>query len=726
MTPALQILKHYFGYSAFRFHQQQAVEYIMKGKDTFVLMPTGGGKSLCYQVPALALDGTAIIISPLIALMKDQVDSLVANGIPAAFLNSSLASEEQGNILRRLRSGQLKLLYVSPEKMGADQNAFARQLQQIPISLFAIDEAHCVSHWGHDFRPDYLLLNRLKDLFPAVPIMALTASADKITQKDIVRQLKLNDPAILVASFNRPNIRYYVHPKKETFLHILQYINDHPDESGIIYCLSRKSAETWSGQLRERGIEAGYYHAGMEAVQRARIQEDFIKDRMRIIVATIAFGMGIDKSNVRFVIHADLPKSIESYYQETGRAGRDGLPSTALLFYSPADVLKLRNFAIVEQNAEQSALMLKKLQQMADFAESQSCRRKYLMNYFGEQHDGNCDSCDYCLSSFEVTDVTVDAQKLLSAVKRLKEKFGKGLVIDFLRGSKSIKITEDMKQLPTYGIGADQSREFWASLIQHLVRQEFLTESGPSYPLLQLSPASNSVLFDGKKVTMQTLHQKALAVTSDPVSENVYDDMHKGLFDELRQLRRRLADNEGVPPYVVFSDNTLVEMATYFPQTVDELEQISGWGSFKMTKYAEAFLELMWQYCPANGLHSKMHRVQRKKTIKKKAVTSKPKTTSDTAHKSFYLFREGNDVREIAQLRNLSPVTIEQHLAGFVATGELDISSLMDMHKVPTIEQAIDLKGQGSLRMIKEALPESYNYFEIRLVIAYRQSKEIQ
>lgn len=728
MRTPLELLQQYFGYSSFRSYQQTAVENTIAGNDTFVLMPTGGGKSLCYQIPALALEGTAIIISPLIALMKDQVDALKVNGIAAAYLNSSQATEEQNHILMQLRTGDIKLLYVSPEKISAESGHFIRFLKQIRISLFAIDEAHCVSHWGHDFRPDYLSLSMLRESFSQTPFIALTASADEITRQDIIHQLKLNRPKVLVASFNRPNIHYYVQPKKNVFAGILQYINEHPQDSGIIYCLSRKSTESLARQLQEYQVETRYYHAGMPSQERAKVQEEFLKDRVRVIVATIAFGMGIDKSNVRFVIHADLPKNIESYYQETGRAGRDGLSSTAILFYSSADVIKLRNFAINDDNTEQSALMLKKLKQMADFAETQSCRRQYLMHYFGERHEGNCSSCDYCLSSFHKSDVTIEAQKLLSAVKRLKERYGKGLIIDFLRGSQSAKITDWMRQIPTYSVGKDYTKAFWTTLIQHLLSTGFLREVTNPYPVLQLTEESKAILFQGKKVSMQLLQEKAVVITEvkEPLQETPYPgiDIHKELFEILRLLRRQLAEEEDVPPYIIFSDATLQEMALYLPQTEEELQQINGLGAFKMAKYRHTFLKKINQYCDQNGLKS---RIDQKRTKKSRTVPQYDKGTntnlSDTFQKSLVLFRQGNSVAEIAMIRGLSAYTIENHLAECVAHGKLDIAELIDVNKLPVIMKIAEEKGILSLRAIKESLDDSYSYFDIRLTVAFMKSR---
>src|SRR5688572_11262788 len=415
---ALQILQEKFGYTSFRLEQEAIINSVLQKKDTFALMPTGGGKSLCFQIPALMFDGLTIVISPLIALMKDQVDALRVNGIEAAFLNSTQASQEQDQILQKINSKTLKLLYLAPE------STFLKKISSFNVSLIAIDEAHCISHWGHDFRPEYLQLAQLKRSMPNVPVIALTATADRLTRKDIVEKLELHNPAIFVSSFNRANIRYTIEPKKNSFEKLLNFLETRKDESGIIYCLSRASTENLASDLAEEGIEALPYHAGMEREQRSRHQDMFLRDEAKIMVATIAFGMGIDKSNVRFVVHMDLPKNIESYYQETGRAGRDGLPSEALLFYSYADVNKLKGFVEVDGNNDQSAIMLKKLDMMAKFGDLKSCRRKFLLQYFSEDHTGNCGNCDNCTREVERFDGTMLAQKVLSAVTRLQERFG--------------------------------------------------------------------------------------------------------------------------------------------------------------------------------------------------------------------------------------------------------------------------------------------------------------
>lgn len=726
MKSPLEVLQQYFGYDNFRLEQANAVENVIAKKDTFVLMPTGGGKSLCYQVPALVLEGTAIIISPLIALMKDQVDALRVNGISAAYINSSMSSFEQNETLHQLKNGELKLLYIAPEKLSADNGAFLKFLEEIKISLFAVDEAHCVSHWGHDFRPDYLFLNGLKNQFPQIPIIALTASADEITRQDIVKQLNLQKPLVLVSSFDRANIKYFVQPKQSVLQNIIQYINEHPTDSGIIYCLSRKGTENMSNQLKENGINSAFYHAGISSVERAKVQEDFIKDKTQVMVATIAFGMGIDKSNVRFVMHADLPKNIESYYQETGRAGRDGLPSEAILFYSGADVIKLRRFALIEGNEEQSGLMLRKLQQMADFAEMQKCRRQYLMEYFGENHSGNCNNCDYCLSEFETWDATVDAQKLLSAVFRLKERYGKNMIIDFLRGSKSVKITDYMQSLPTYGIGSKNDKNYWHNLIKQLLINGFLEESNEEFSVLKLTEESNLVLFKHKKVSLQKIKEQAKAVTVAEMEaeygKNEFTE-NLDLFDELKKIRREQAEKENVPPYVIFSDATLMELASYLPNTKEELNQISGFGEFKIEKYGELFLEVIVDYCNINNLTSKVSEKKQKKQREPKSKKAN-KSTSGTFATTFQLYQENNSIEEIAKIRNLSVNTIQNHLVNFVATGTINARDLIDKNKIESIIEVAKAQKIQSLKAIKEALGDEFSYFEIHVAVAHYKSQE--
>ena len=595
-----QILKNKFGYESFRFNQEEIIQTIMQKRDAFVLMPTGGGKSLCYQIPALLFDGLTVVVSPLIALMKDQVDALRLNGIKAAYMNSSLDGEEISVIYNQLNKGEIKLLYISPERLHGNNRQFLVYLRSLNISLFAIDEAHCISSWGHDFRPEYRMLSSLKKEFPKIPIIALTATADNLTRDDILNKLKLKDPSVFVSSFNRPNIHYSIEPKRKMYEEIVAYLKNHYGDSGIIYVLSRKSAEKLADKLKVSGFSAKPYHAGLTNEKRQKNQDMFIKDQIKIIVATIAFGMGINKSNVRFVIHADLPKNIESYYQETGRAGRDGVKSEAILFYSGGDVMKLKRFAMVENNPEQTRIMLHKLSQMATLCEANACRRKAILNYFGEDAPEQCGSCDVCVTIREKSDCTVIAQKALSAVARLENKYGLTYVVDFLRGSKSERISEQHKNLKTYGIGKDIPKEEWFKYFKDLISFNYLKQIGNEYPILALTEKSKDVLLGKEKVYLvKIITKKETAVTELPYE--------KGLFLKLKLVRIDLAQKENVPAYLVFSDATLLELATYLPQTMGDIRKISGFGDIKLAKYGKIFLEEVVEYCQKYQLISKIN-----------------------------------------------------------------------------------------------------------------------
>lgn len=614
----LQLLKEHFGYTSFRHNQQAIIENTMSGKDSMVLMPTGGGKSICYQIPALALDGLTVVVSPLIALMKDQVDALHQNGIEAAFLNSTLSNYEQQDILDRLPQqnkialkSNLKLLYISPERLLGERNFLSYLKEKVKVSLFAIDEAHCISSWGHDFRPEYLLLGNLKQHFPATPVIALTATADVLTRDDIIKKLHFTNFATFENSFNRPNISYFIKPRKNYFDDLVNYLNTHESDAGIIYCLSRNSTETLAEKLQQHGINALAYHAGFEPQEREKRQEQFLKDEVRIMVATIAFGMGINKSNVRFVIHTDLPKNMEGYYQETGRAGRDGLPGEAILYYSGGDVLKMTKIVQVEGNEEQSKLMVKKLKQMADYCELRTCRRKYLLNYFNEKAGNYCGSCDVCLTDQVKQDMTIAAQKALSAVSRLQERFGINYVIDFLRGSST---TRPMHQsIKTYGAGKEYSKDQWRSFLKEMIQLGYLKQADGEYPVLQLTDDSWPILKGEIQVMLTTVTHEKAPLPEVLEAKKIAQPVEKDLFEALKTLRKQIAVSENVPPYIIFSDATLTELASYLPITKSDIAKINGFGEVKLEKYGEPFLEMVQDYCIQHQLYTRIQHKQAKR-----------------------------------------------------------------------------------------------------------------
>jgi ATP-dependent DNA helicase RecQ len=590
-TSLLSSLKRYFGFSSFRVFQEEIITEVLGARDVFALLPTGGGKSLCFQLPALVRPGLTVVVSPLIALMKDQVDSLTANGVAATFLNSSLTTDQARVRFRELHEGKFRLLYVAPERLMMPE--FLETLKSWNVTLFAIDEAHCISEWGHDFRPEYRRLAELRDHFPTVPLLALTATATSRVQADIVKQLRLKKPACFIASFNRPNLVYRVWPKSKPYDQLLAFLRLRPTESGIVYCQSRMGTEELADRLQEDGVEALPYHAGLETARRTENQELFLRDDARVICATIAFGMGINKSNVRFVVHYDLPKNIEGYYQETGRSGRDGLPAECILLFRAGDVAKQLRFIDEKPNLEEQTIARAQLQQMVHYAETSECRRAVLLRYFGETVEPrSCETCDNCLEPRSTFDGTLAAQKFLSCVYRIKEKsgFGVGLnhVVDVLVGAQNEKVLRwDHDSLSTYGIGEEHKRSEWHAIGRELLRKGFLSQIAGGFGALNLTPEGKKVLIERQSVslTQPLLSKKRGSEKSFHPGE---DDP---LFERLRRLRKQLADAQNVPAYVIFSDATLRQMASQRPTTREGLLQISGVGAKKLEAFGQAFID---------------------------------------------------------------------------------------------------------------------------------------
>ena len=694
----LQKLKSNFGYDSFRLEQQKIIENVLAKKDTLVIMPTGGGKSICFQLPALFFEGITLVISPLIALMKDQVDSLKANGISATYFNSSQTEEEQQHVFDVIVNKEVRLVYVAPESLQLLQNI----LHQNYISCIAIDEAHCISSWGHDFRPSYKQLAFLKKSLPDVPVIALTATADKATQEDILEQLAIPNATRFISSFNRENIALEVRPANDRVQQITKFINRRPNESGIIYCLSRKATEQLAAKLSQSGIDARPYHAGLSFEERAETQESFIKDDVQIICATIAFGMGIDKSNVRWVIHYNMPKNIEGYYQEIGRAGRDGLPSHALLFHSYADVIQLRQFIANTANQE---VQEAKLERMKQFSEATVCRRKILLSYFGELIEENCGNCDVCKNPPQFFDGTVIAQKALSAIYRLQGKEAMGTVIDVLRGAQNAAILDKNYQLlKTYGVGKEISWRDWQHYLIQLVNQGFCQIAFHLNNTLQLTEFSEKVLFNGEKVELTT----PIEISKEsPKQEKVFKkktSTSNTLFERLRKLRYRIAEEENIAAYLIFSDATLRELEIQRPQTDEEFLAISGVGQRKLEVYGGEFMEEI-----------------------KTFIKEKKKGKKDTTLETYKLYQEGLSVEDIAIQRGLKEQTIFSHLAKLYLEGkDISLDKFIDANTLKLIQNAKKVLGnETALKPYFEFLREEVSYEQIRIGLTILQKKTL-
>ncbi len=704
ITPSKDVLhshlKKYFGFDHFRSQQEAIITTLLEKRDCLVIMPTGGGKSICFQLPSLLFEGATLVISPLIALMKDQVDGLRANGIPAAFFNSSQSAEEQQKILDQVAKKELKLLYVAPESLAG----LSPVLNQSYISAIAVDEAHCISSWGHDFRPSYQQLGFLKKSLPETPIIALTATADKATRQDILEQLSIPEAQQFLSSFDRKNISLEVRAAHDRVSNILRFIQRRPNQSGIIYCLSRKSTENLVAKLKNSGIKASAYHAGLDFDSRNKVQEDFIFDKVQVVCATIAFGMGIDKSNVRWVIHYNMPKNIEGYYQEIGRSGRDGLPAHALLFHSYADVIQLRKFA---EGASNEEVQIAKLERMKQFSEAPTCRRKILLSYFGEFLQEDCGNCDVCENPPQFFDGTILGQKILSTIARLKQSEPTGTIIDVLRGAQNAAILDkNYHLLSTFGIGKDISWNHWQHYIIQVINQGFAEIAFHQNNALRLTSFSKPILFGKAKLQLSKPMEKEARTVIDrtkkakPIGEN-------SLFERLRKLRFQISLEENIPAYLVFNDATLKEMEAERPSSEEEFKQINGVGQRKLEVYGDLFLQEIRDF-------------QAEKTKKKQRK-------SNTVNETFELYKQGKSIAEISKIRKLKSTTIFSHLAKLYTDGkEVDIYQFVDKEEVKKVAKAKkDLESPDALKPYYEYFEEKMEYSTIRLALSVIEKEKL-
>lgn len=689
MKTPLDLLKTVFGFSQFRGKQEEVIAHVLAGKDALTIMPTGAGKSLCFQLPALCLPGLTVVISPLIALMKDQVDALNSNGVQARCYHSNMSDAEMSNVLNQLRKGQVKLLYLSPERLFQSKPPFIDELKRHSISLFAIDEAHCISHWGHDFREDYLVLGKLKLLFPNVPTIALTATADTLTRNDILEKLSIQNAQVFLSSFDRPNIYYKATYRANLLIQIDSYLQNKKGECGIIYCLSRRDTETLAEELSKLGYQAIAYHAGLDKKERDKRQDAFKNDQVMIIVATIAFGMGIDKPNVRFVIHACLPKNMESYYQETGRAGRDGLESEVLLLYTPGDIRRLQFFIYNASDNKHKAEALQKLDEMAQFAETEECRRKLILNYFDEESPERCGRCDNCSYKSE-TSVVRDFSLIIQVLETLGGQCQKEQLFSFLLNQNTESLPKKLRQHPLLGKGKNKALNHWQEIINQLHKEKRI-----------------EIINDGiclrKEIEGSVYSKKPSAIQK--VKKITSEEEKKQLYESLKIWRAKRAREESVPAYIIFNDATLDELVERRPFTQTSLKEITGFGEIKVEKYAIELLPII-------------RNLSKERILKQAAQELEKQKASKNSHESYRLLKMGHQPEEIAQLSGFSLATIYKHLEGYVFSGDLQPNDLLPQHKTHLINTVLETHGLDLLSAIKEKLPEDIDYREIGIVRA--------
>jgi ATP-dependent DNA helicase RecQ len=719
-TSPEQALKHFFGYDRFRLAQEAIIKETLARRDVLAIMPTGGGKSICFQLPALLNEGLTLVVSPLIALMQDQVMALQDNGIGATFLNSSVSGVEVQTRAQQVLSGEVKLLYVAPERLMNDRFLEFLDIVQerVGISNFAIDEAHCVSEWGHDFRPEYRQLYTIRQRYPEVPFLALTATATQRVRQDIVHQLQLKNPSVHISSFNRQNLYYEIRPKdKNSYKSLVTYLRK-SSGSGIIYCLSRKKVDEITLKLQKDGIAALPYHAGLNNKQREENQRRFIRDDVRVMVATVAFGMGINKLDVRFVMHYDLPRNLEGYYQESGRAGRDGEPADCLLFFGYGDI-KTIEFLIAQKAdpetgdplMEEQQVAKQQLRQVIDYAEGTECRRRIQLRYFGEDFPGNCGNCDNCMRPKTQADWTIEAQKFLSCVYRCQQKFGTKYISDVLRGSKDKRILLNQHdRVSTYGIGADHTADEWKMLSRALVHQGLLDETTDGYSVLRLNELSKEVL--GGRLPVWVSLPNIPTTTRATGESSERREVVEALFDRLRAFRKRVADSQSVAPYIVFADSSLKLMAQQQPQNLAEFAEISGVGSRKLAQYGEKFVAEIREFCAERG-------IPLRELTDREPVLASEISTQPTHLQTCLLFQQGMSSAQIAEERQLSLSTINRHLEVLIEAGQIDdLDRLVVKPHQVAIRRAIEQVGDFSLKTIRDHLGESFDYGEISLVRA--------